>query len=853
MNKTVTGILIMEAILLSACVHTPGSQILITEVCSRNNSVIADEDNDYKDWIELYNNSPQPISLEGFTLSNNPDFPAKWTFPKIMITPHSRLLVYASGKNKTVLVDCYEALVKENDSFKYSTQPAENFNEWISTGYNDSHWKESRGPFGYGYHPVNTSVMPQPIHHFYNPQFNYLYLRKTFHVSRLDKLTFLALGIDYDDAFIAYINGNEVKASQYAFSAPHVLTTGLIKEDIAFSKASAVSGTAKPVIFFPVSKKFLHEGSNVLAIKIISIDTSDIFCSASLKAGYADVNCSGNASHLPLYFLHTNFTLPARGGMVYLYDRSGNLADKIIFPKLQMNHSYGRTCDTGSAYSIYPNPSPLVPNAPLHAKKGYAPEPAFSIPSGFYNTTQTVEITTSIEPGSIRYTTDGSEPDSASALYIQPLKIDSTVVIKAKVFHDDYLPSETKSCTYLIREPAGFPAMSVSLNPDLLWNAEYGIFQPGTDTVPGAKFGANYWKRDELLSSVHYLDASGKPGFEQNLGLTIFGMTTIRTADCKSLKLTAHGDYGQSMIDCKIFPDRSRTKYKELILRNAGDDFAMLRLFGEYNHGVHFRNALAHSLAREMNMDYQSFLPVTLYLNGKYWGVYYLTEPIDRHYLSGNFHVPASEVNLLEDQGIYTHSVKDGSNEDYRKLFEYVMTHDLSLAQNYAYVEKRLDVADFINHFVLRIFLGEKDWPFNNDVMWKAEGENARWRFILKDADDCLNLYNYKNGWQTNDLMNIINDRVSVHAAMMRQLLRNDSFRQQFTGRFLELLNTTLSVEHLTARINEFARMLRPEMPRHLARWSNDTMQEWEKNVEIVRDYVRKRHGMVLSHLKGWM
>ena len=45
------------------------STITITEVCAKNETVIADNDGKYRDYIELYN-SGEPVSLDGFTFYN---------------------------------------------------------------------------------------------------------------------------------------------------------------------------------------------------------------------------------------------------------------------------------------------------------------------------------------------------------------------------------------------------------------------------------------------------------------------------------------------------------------------------------------------------------------------------------------------------------------------------------------------------------------------------------------------------------------------------------------------------------------------------------------------------------------
>jgi hypothetical protein len=75
-------------------------QISINEVMASNTNTIADEENEFEDWIELYNYGVEPVSMLGYGLSDNVLQPFKWIFPDIVIAPGQYLIVWASGKNK---------------------------------------------------------------------------------------------------------------------------------------------------------------------------------------------------------------------------------------------------------------------------------------------------------------------------------------------------------------------------------------------------------------------------------------------------------------------------------------------------------------------------------------------------------------------------------------------------------------------------------------------------------------------------------------------------------------------------------------------------------------------------------
>ena len=77
---------------------TPG--IIITEILAANNRTVADDRGRYSDWIELHNPTDTPISLGGYTLTDDPDEPDKWRLPFTTLAPGAFLVVWASGDNR---------------------------------------------------------------------------------------------------------------------------------------------------------------------------------------------------------------------------------------------------------------------------------------------------------------------------------------------------------------------------------------------------------------------------------------------------------------------------------------------------------------------------------------------------------------------------------------------------------------------------------------------------------------------------------------------------------------------------------------------------------------------------------
>jgi hypothetical protein len=76
--------------------------LVISEFMASNHSVLKDEDGDYPDWIELYNPSTRDVNLDGFFLTDKADNLTKWCFPNVQIKAWDFLILFASGKNRSI-------------------------------------------------------------------------------------------------------------------------------------------------------------------------------------------------------------------------------------------------------------------------------------------------------------------------------------------------------------------------------------------------------------------------------------------------------------------------------------------------------------------------------------------------------------------------------------------------------------------------------------------------------------------------------------------------------------------------------------------------------------------------------
>ncbi len=76
------------------------SPVLIGEMVADNLTGLTDEHGAHADWIELYNRSSATVDLAGWSLSDDPAVPDKWTFPPFALGPGERIVVFASGRDQ---------------------------------------------------------------------------------------------------------------------------------------------------------------------------------------------------------------------------------------------------------------------------------------------------------------------------------------------------------------------------------------------------------------------------------------------------------------------------------------------------------------------------------------------------------------------------------------------------------------------------------------------------------------------------------------------------------------------------------------------------------------------------------
>jgi len=72
--------------------------LVVNELMADNSTTAADQDGEFDDWLELYNNTTETLSLDGLYLSDDASDLLKWEFPDgLTLAPDSYLIIWCDG------------------------------------------------------------------------------------------------------------------------------------------------------------------------------------------------------------------------------------------------------------------------------------------------------------------------------------------------------------------------------------------------------------------------------------------------------------------------------------------------------------------------------------------------------------------------------------------------------------------------------------------------------------------------------------------------------------------------------------------------------------------------------------
>ncbi len=591
-------LLVVVALLCPERAAWAAADVVISEFMANNGSTLKDEDEEYSDYIELFNAGDAAANLDGWWLTDDPALPEKWRFPAITLAPARFLIVFASDKDRrnpaaplhtnfklldtgddliltaadgTTQVFAYLNYPPQEEDFSYGLamnatlvtlvkagDPCKTLvpsdgglgTSWYQPTFNDAGWISGTTGIGYDENPDYLPLIGTNIDAQMNNVRASAFLRVSFNVPDPSLYSSVVLRMKYDDGFSAFLNGTRLDGR----NDPNPLLWD--------SGATTTRDEAQAVQFEEIVMKssagLLRAGANVLAVH-------------GLNAGAGS-------------------------------------SDFLILPELDGLNT--GTIDRGIV-QFFHRPTPGSGNLPGFT--GLVEKPQFSPPGGTYSSSVSLTLSASTPGAVIRYTLSGSEPTETSTAYTAPISITGSTLVRARIFGGAQSVSPLISAAYVI-----LAADAVSFNSNL---PVLVLDNFGGGSVPANNF-------QPAFLSVFDLGADGRarlnraPDLETRCGMKIRGSST-------------QGQPKQNF-SVEAWDEKNRDRDIALLDLPAESDWI---LYAPYNFD---RSMLRNPFIMEISNQIGRYAPRTRFvevfvnrdggtlLRSEYAGVYVLMEKIKR-------------------------------------------------------------------------------------------------------------------------------------------------------------------------------------------------------------------------------
>ena len=429
-------------------------------------------------------------------------------------------------------------------------------------------------------------------------------------------------------------------------------------------------------------------------------------------------------------------------------------------------------------------------------------------------------------PGELYYTTNCTIPDRNSTPYTGPVRITKTTIFRVVCYEPGKDASQVVDLSYFLNENDALSVVSLVTEPDNLFSPSTGIYVAGYRAQPTSPYtGANFWQDWERSATITLFETDGTVGFTQGCGIKMFGAYS-RMNEKKSFACMFRARYGAGRLEYPVFGEDSLPYYEALVLRAGGQDIYWARM----------RDELITSLAGEyLGLPVQDYRPVSLYLNGQFWGVYYIREKLNDQYVAGHYNMNAQDVKLCQ--------VSETSLQEYVEVTRYARSHNLAQQEHFDYIASRVDIQNYTDYMIAQMWINNTD---SSNVKFFLNDE-GKWTWALFDTDMSFS----SPGVNTiRQYLKTPGDDVICRTLLLR-LLMNDAYRDYFLERAAWQVNNLWTQENINRRIDEISALIEQDMKKDTRRWNKD-YGHWENSVESLRSFAARRNAYFVSHIKSY-
>ncbi len=523
-------------------------------------------------------------------------------------------------------------------------------------------------------------------------------------------------------------------------------------------------------------------------------------------------------------------------------------------------------------------------------------EVIFSAPPGFYE--EAFELELSTKKGTVYYTLDGSVPDKNSIKYEGPIlitdasendnvysmredvstgfdreeiekissdcpnyqipdyKVDKATIVRAVAYDEMGNYSDVKSASYFVgfsdkNGYEGMKVLSIITDPDNLFDYETGIYVTGkeyddyVDKYRGS--GEYYWREEfwgfwyanyrnrgikwERKAECQFFDESGQLDLSQECGIRIHGGVS-RGYNPKSLNIYARKEYdGNKELQADLFG----TGYfpSTVTLFQGGNDVR-----------TKAKDYAVSTMIRDLDVATMSYVPYVLFLDGEYWGIYWLNEKYDANYLEYYYGVNKDNVVMIKSGELV-----EGDEEDlkyYSNMYEFCSQTDVTDSSNYERVCEMIDIDSYIDYYAVMLYVARSgDWPWLNYGLWRVDKTDespygdGKWRWMIFDLNS--------PGFSA-DLDSV--DYVMNHDEMFRNLMTNDDFSAKVIRRIEELADTAFDADRMNEILSEYQTFIEEPMRENDRRFfGDDSLSVFYEEMDELKSFFSQRKEYLIPML----
>ncbi len=474
--------------------------------------------------------------------------------------------------------------------------------------------------------------------------------------------------------------------------------------------------------------------------------------------------------------------------------------------------------------------------------------------SGYYHAPFYLSFSSPVVGAEIRYTTDCSEPTVNSLQYIDDILIndrseeenryslpdyssvpdvnygdnhvpvDKITIIRAALFENDKQLGPTSTFSYLVGMPnhekfKDLPIVSVVADSFDLFDEKEGIY-------------ANWAADNAIEAHVDYFRKDFAFDFGQDILLSIQGRTS-RVHPQKGLNIVADASTKEPTI-------------KNVFEQNHGEALTGWTVLTGFDY-CKIRDSIASLMGNDLEVETFHYIPCSLFLNGEYWGVYYLKEQLSNDNLASFHQIESDNVVVFKDN-----ERKRGMRSDERlftSLTEFYQAHDFSDDKSLDELDQIMSIDSLIDYCCIESYINNEDWPMNNLAIWRTRTlqtnnpfGDCRWRFILYDT-------NYWNCMLYNSNASVLS--LLATNQYCAPLFANKRFCKRFATRMFDIMNTVASYDYIEPQIDRLSDQIADVYPLSQSRIWKNPGEELSYYSDKIKEFFYYRKDFVVDELKA--